>query len=236
MPFFPVRLRLIVFSDPSRSCSHFYLFDFCHLFQIGPQLPPCAWERRNEDLRQSREFSVETKPHAAIDFLDRMLKQYGKSSCMLISSVSSSRIVSFLFFDRILCSALTDAFLLSSLPSFGSLNFPVIQSQILALFETLFSLETPFPFVFCRDPRMMQLPDSLIKFIQSHSDTALMVEWSPQQTLLSHPALGWFLSHCGTNSASEAIIEGVGIIGESCLLSIRHRIRSRQVSILICLI
>lgn len=104
--------------------------------------------------------------------------------------------------------------MIDRLVRFGTLNMPVITSQYIALFETLFSLPKTFPFIFCRDPKMLDLPKSLVELIESHQDTALMVEWSPQQTVLSHPALGWFLSHCGSNSASEAIVEGVGIIGK----------------------
>jgi hypothetical protein len=90
---------------------------------------------------------------------------------------------------------------------------------------------TPFPFIFCSDPKMMQLPDSLVELIQSHPESALMVEWSPQQTVLSHPVLGWFVSHCGTNSASEAIIEEVGIIGTLSRLFARVKV---PIIVLVC--
>lgn len=37
--------------------------------------------------------------------------------------------------------------------------------------------------------------------------------WAPQVEILNHRAVGWFLSHCGWNSALEAVSAGVVILG-----------------------
>jgi UDP:flavonoid glycosyltransferase YjiC (YdhE family) len=37
------------------------------------------------------------------------------------------------------------------------------------------------------------------------SPIAMELEWAPQETILSHPATGWFLSHGGWNGTQEAL-------------------------------
>ncbi|GJJ05885.1 hypothetical protein Clacol_000072 [Clathrus columnatus] len=44
------------------------------------------------------------------------------------------------------------------------------------------------------------------------SDMALTCSWAPQQSVLSHKALGWFLTHCGQGDCSEGILKAVPMI------------------------
>jgi len=46
----------------------------------------------------------------------------------------------------------------------------------------------------------------------SNYENGIISSWCPQQTILSHSATGWFLSHCGQNSTVEAVVLGVPLI------------------------
>ncbi|TCD67190.1 hypothetical protein EIP91_000417 [Steccherinum ochraceum] len=56
-----------------------------------------------------------------------------------------------------------------------------------------------------------QLPD-MFKTKVVQSGLGLLSKWTPQQTVLIHPALGWFVTHCGHNSVLEAVSSGVPMI------------------------
>ncbi|XVF61586.1 hypothetical protein PTKIN_Ptkin08bG0141800 [Pterospermum kingtungense] len=50
------------------------------------------------------------------------------------------------------------------------------------------------------------------EFMEEIKDRGFITSWCPQEKVLSHPAVCVFLTHCGWNSVSEAISEGVPLI------------------------
>ncbi|KAJ0973873.1 hypothetical protein J5N97_015838 [Dioscorea zingiberensis] len=53
---------------------------------------------------------------------------------------------------------------------------------------------------------IMDLPKGLEDRI---GDRGMVVQWSPQQEVLAHPAVSCFMSHCGWNSTMEGVSNGV---------------------------
>ncbi|XP_065861991.1 UDP-glycosyltransferase 83A1-like [Euphorbia lathyris] len=49
-------------------------------------------------------------------------------------------------------------------------------------------------------------------FEERVADRGKIVEWTPQQKVLSHPSVGCFLSHCGWNSTMEGVANGVSFL------------------------
>jgi len=49
-------------------------------------------------------------------------------------------------------------------------------------------------------------------FVQRVADRGIMVAWSPQQKILSHPSVACFISHCGWNSTLESVSNGIPVL------------------------
>ncbi|KAK1417525.1 hypothetical protein QVD17_26654 [Tagetes erecta] len=92
--------------------------------------------------------------------------------------------------------------------SFGSLIFSS-KKQIENIASGLKIAKRPFIWV-------VKLPENQereeIGILEEIKEQGLIVKWSPQTAVLSHPSVGCFLSHCGWNSLIESVTAGVPLI------------------------
>ncbi|KAL4588666.1 hypothetical protein LXL04_001558 [Taraxacum kok-saghyz] len=92
--------------------------------------------------------------------------------------------------------------------SFGSLIFS-FQKQIESIVTGLKISKRPFLWV-------IKLPEKQetqqFEILEEIKEQGLIVRWSPQTAVLSHPSVGCFLSHCGWNSLIESVTAGVPVI------------------------
>ncbi|GKA46681.1 UDP-glycosyltransferase 73E1-like protein [Tanacetum coccineum] len=69
------------------------------------------------------------------------------------------------------------------------------------------------PFIWCVKNKTQELDKWFLGFKERVRDRGLIVHgWAPQLILLSHGAIGGFLTHCGWNSALESICAGVPMV------------------------
>ncbi|KAJ7868679.1 hypothetical protein B0H13DRAFT_2558393 [Mycena leptocephala] len=90
--------------------------------------------------------------------------------------------------------------------SFGSVFWPKVDTQLEDLVEAL--LEKEMPFILCYASPLAVVPDALSEKIKS-SGIGMATTWAPQQYILTHPATGWFLTHCGHGGVTESLASGV---------------------------
>jgi len=115
------------------------------------------------------------------------------------------------------------SFFSSSAPSMEWLDKQTPRSVALASYGTVFNLDAgqlaelgnglcnsgkPFLWV-VRPNEAQKLPGDLH---DKCSEKGLIVSWCPQLEVLAHKATGCFLTHCGWNSTTEAIVAGVPVV------------------------
>ncbi|TCD71978.1 hypothetical protein EIP91_000110 [Steccherinum ochraceum] len=93
--------------------------------------------------------------------------------------------------------------------SFGSVFWTSELNKLEAFIDVI--IERNIPFILSHGSPLAQLTDTFKAKVEQ-SGLGLLSAWSPQQTILAHPALGWFVSHCGHNSALEAVSSGTPVI------------------------
>ncbi|XP_028767024.1 UDP-glycosyltransferase 74E1-like [Neltuma alba] len=57
-----------------------------------------------------------------------------------------------------------------------------------------------------------EMPNLPLNFIKETFEKGMFVTWCPQVQVLSHPAVGYTVTHCGANSLMEAIVFGVPMV------------------------
>ncbi|KAI3822552.1 hypothetical protein L1987_10143 [Smallanthus sonchifolius] len=96
----------------------------------------------------------------------------------------------------------------------GSLS-RVEPAQLIELALALESSRKPFIWVVRAGHKTEKLEKWIDEegFEERNKDRALLIRgWAPQLLVLSHPAIGGFLTHCGWNSALEGISAGVPMV------------------------
>ncbi|CAK5267059.1 unnamed protein product [Mycena citricolor] len=97
--------------------------------------------------------------------------------------------------------------------SFGSLFFPVETPQLVeAMVDVLLSLDAAIPFIFVLAGKMAALPKETIDRIHASGRGIVCAHWVDQKAVLKSGTIGWFLTHGGYNSLTEALSQGIPLI------------------------
>ncbi|KAI0331013.1 UDP-Glycosyltransferase/glycogen phosphorylase [Cubamyces sp. BRFM 1775] len=91
--------------------------------------------------------------------------------------------------------------------SFGSMPRNAKVDKLWTFLEVVMDLNIPFIMSHSSD----DMPPDVQERITSYTK-GLILFWTSQQTILQHPATGWFLTHGGHNSVLESTIAGVPMI------------------------
>lgn len=91
----------------------------------------------------------------------------------------------------------------------------VVPAQLIELALGLEASNRPFIWVMRAGDRIKEVEEWMVEvgFEERTKGRALLIrEWAPQVLILSHPAIGGFLTHCGWNSTLEGVCAGVPMI------------------------
>ncbi|THV01909.1 UDP-Glycosyltransferase/glycogen phosphorylase [Dendrothele bispora CBS 962.96] len=86
--------------------------------------------------------------------------------------------------------------------SFGSMFWPIDGSRVWAMAEEFLQNNTP---IILAHPGLQNEADEEKLSLLRDSPIAMELKWAPQETILSHPATGWFVAHGGWNGTQEAL-------------------------------
>ena len=87
------------------------------------------------------------------------------------------------------------------------------KQQVEGLASGLEKSKTRFIWVVKTGAEVGFIPDGFEERVAGTGRGVILKGWAPQLMILSHKAVGGFLSHCGWNSVLEAIVGGVMILG-----------------------
>ncbi|KAE9409734.1 hypothetical protein BT96DRAFT_1085460 [Gymnopus androsaceus JB14] len=91
--------------------------------------------------------------------------------------------------------------------SFGTYILPPNAPHLFdALIKTILTADPPLPFLFARATGNQMLTPKHREEIEK-SGLGLLAGFVPQQAVLKHEAIGWYLCHAGSNSISESFLK-----------------------------
>ncbi|XP_022745619.1 gallate 1-beta-glucosyltransferase-like isoform X1 [Durio zibethinus] len=97
--------------------------------------------------------------------------------------------------------------------SFGSIVY-LKQEQVDEIANALLNTGISFLWVMKPPPKESGLPIHTLPegFLEKVGDKGMIIQWSPQEKVLTHTSVSCFVSHCGWNSTMEALSSGMPII------------------------
>lgn len=93
--------------------------------------------------------------------------------------------------------------------SFGSIFWSTQPEKIWAFLDVV--MEKKLPFIMSLASSFAKSPEGFEAKVAEHG-MGLLSKWTPQQTILSHPVTGWFVSHCGQNGILESMVAGIPLV------------------------